>query len=192
MKKLTILIAGLFIAGTIFTSCEKEEEKSSGSSIGKATIKGIVEMNSDVAEFKLDKDGNLIETEKIWEFPAGVQLTATIDANELVQDPDYIANGGANYGKKTYYTTIAADGTYSFSIDAGARSVSVDITGVDLRKDLITYVQYDSVGGFQDSIMADGTPVYRMEKDDRKIWSMALQNVNVTEKHIEILDFKYN
>ena len=189
MKKLSILIAGLFIAGTVFTSCSKDEESTVSNPIGKATIKGIVEMNSDQAENKRDKDGNLIETDGIvWEYPAGVQLTATIDATELVQDP----NNQVTYPKKAYYTTVGSDGTYEFTIDAGYENVNVAITGIELRKDLITYRQFDSNGGWQDSVMTDNTPVYEVITDDRKVWTMATQNIQLTEKHVAIHDFKYN
>ena len=190
MKKLSILFAGLMIASTVFTSCSKDEESTASSnSIGKATVKGIAEANFDQAENKRDKDGNLLEPNgPVMEYiPSGTQLTATIESNDLVQDP----NNQVNYAKKAYYTTVGANGAYEFTIDAGAENVNVKITSIDIIHAKTEYTQYDSSTGFQDSVLADGTPVYKVEVTNRVVWNFPAQNISVIEKDLKILDVEY-
>ncbi len=188
MKKLSILITGLFIASAVFTSCTKDDAEATPSNpIGKATIKGVVEMNSDQTENKVTKPGDPAN-ETVWEYPAGVQLTATIDADDLVQDP----SNTVNYPKKAYYTTIGDDGSYAFSIDAGRENVTVTITGADLRKDLITYETLKQKNSaWLDSLDASGNYIWITKVDHKKVWSMNPKTVTVIEKDIKINDYKY-
>ena len=186
MKKLSILFAGILVSAVVFTSCGKDDESTGTNELGKATITGIVEMNSDQTDLKVVKPGDAAP-EVVWEHPTGVQLTATINADDLAQD-----GTGANTEKKTYYTTVGDDGSYSFSIDAGAKNVTVEVTGVDLRKDLITYERLKASDGWNDSLDASGNYIYLTVVDKRKIWTMAPVTVNVVEKDNKIRDIKFN
>ena len=120
MKKV-ILYFAMFTAALMIISCEKDETNQGGSqqTIGKATITGMVEVNLDMTN---DTAGILYEA-----VPAGTKLYAKINSKDLVLVP----NNGVTYADMYYETTVAADGTYTFSVDANTKDVTVDITADD-------------------------------------------------------------
>lgn len=188
MKKLSILLAGLFITAAMFTSCDKDEEDNvEANVIGKAIIKGKIQMNSDLTEQKKGSDGFMLST--VYEKPAaGTQLTLKIDVDDLIQDP----SSQINYAEKTYYTKIDANGEYSFEIDAGPNDVTATITGVDIIVPLISYspvFQVNNPGN--DSIDALGNYVYNVMVKQRQIWNFTEQTVKVIEKDLKIIDSFY-
>lgn len=188
MKKLSILLAGLFITGTMFTSCDKDEKDNvTANVIGKAVVKGKIQMNSDKTEMKMDSNGNFLA--EVFEKPtAGTQLTLKIDIDELIQDP----SNTINYAERTYYTEIDANGEYEFEIDAGPKTVNATITGVDIIIPLITYITVKQANNaFADSIDANGNYVYNTLVKQRNIWTFSSQTVELIEKDLKIIDSTY-
>jgi len=122
MKKLSILLAGLLVSSLIFTSCSKDEEETTETTLGTATITGYVFLQNDVTADAPDRTKQFA--------PSGTQVILKIDADDLAQDN----NGNVNYPEKTYYTTVDANGKYSIAVDAGAKDVNIlFLSGVDLE-----------------------------------------------------------
>jgi hypothetical protein len=175
MKKLSILFASLLVAAMVVTSCSKEAEKSEGlNELGKATITGKVYMNY------TDNTNNPGSVDLLEMAPAGTQVIATIDADDLAQD----ATIAATTAKKTYYTTVNADGEYTFSIHAGAKPVNVTIEFVDVMQARTFYADPDGDGTFSPFT------------ENNTMWSVtgANNNFNVTvvEKQHKLRDFVYD
>ncbi len=170
MKKLSILFASLLAIVVLVSSCSKEESKGKND-LGKATISGKVWMDYE------DQSANPAASERNTdkEFaPAGVQLIATISADDLMQD-----GNGANVQKKNYYTTVDAEGNYSFTIDCGAKSVSVEIKGEEV---MYEFNQWE--WNAEDSVN-----VYK--KYNRVSWGFAPINTSVVDKQDRIMDIEY-
>ncbi|MBN2668588.1 MAG: hypothetical protein JXR60_05095 [Bacteroidales bacterium] len=173
MKKLSILFAGLFVATTIFTSCSKDETSTGTNNIGKATITGKVWM--DYQDQSNNPTASLANSYSEYA-PAGTQLIAEINAQDLVQD-----NGTATLEKKTYYTTVDAAGNYTFSIDAGAKPVTVTIKGEEMMQ---AYSHWEDTN-FDSTY--DSYVTY-----ERFSWSTGASIVTVVNKQDHILDITYN
>lgn len=171
MKNLSLLFAGLIIASLALTSCSKDETSTGTNNLGKATITGKVYMNY------TDDSNNPVATEDPYEYaPAGTQVIAYINADDLSQD-----GNGANVQKKSYYTTVDSEGNYSFSIDAGAKTVGVTIELVDVMQ-ARTYYYWDTTAG-----------AYTSKTETRTMWSSNGGGANVIAKQKVYLDmFYYN
>lgn len=169
MKKLSILFASLFIAAFVITSCTKVETSEGTNNLGKATISGKVYMDYDVTVSNNDDETA----------PTGTQLIATIAVDDLAQD-----GTGVNVEKKTYYTTVDANGEYTFTIDAGAKNVNVTIKAVDVIHSRTTYVA--------NGVDGNGNTIWSPVVDDRWIWTSNGTNATVTNKDEKVRDIYYN
>ncbi len=174
MKKLSILITGLFIASTIFTSCTKDDAETTPSNpIGTATVKGYVYLMYDATT---DTNGDLDVAADKQFAPEGTKLMLKIDANDLVQDP----SNGVNYPDKEYYATVDANGMYSFTVDAGAKVVnSTMLKGVDLELD------------FTQDIYS-GNPVVKHDTTITKHWTSNNPAVSFVQKDVVYQNLTYN
>ncbi len=113
--KVLIIIS---LVAMIFISCGKDDEASAVKN-GSAKITGIAKCNLD-----------LTNTER--EFvPAGTKIIATIDTKDLVNAP----NANITYPDRIYTTTVGANGIYTLTIEANAKTVTVDITASDFEYD---------------------------------------------------------
>ncbi len=170
MKKLSVLFASLLAIVVLVSSCTKEESEGKND-LGKATISGKVWMDYE------DQSGNptpaLVNFDK--EFaPEGIQLIATISADDLMQD-----GNGANVQKKNYYTTVDAEGNYSFTIDCGAKVVNVQIKGEEKLYEYNSW-KWDALIG-----------AMTYQKDERVSWGFAPINTTVVDKQDRVLDIEY-
>jgi hypothetical protein len=173
MKKLSILFASFFIAAFVITSCTKVETSEGTNELGKATITGKVYMNYNN---DLNKPG--ATTDPLEFAPAGTQVIATINAIDLAQDD----NGVATTPKKSYYTTVDANGEYTFSIDAGAKNVAVTIELVDVMQ-ARTYYFWNTTAS---------PNAFTPKTDTRTMWSSNGGAANVIAKQNVYLDLYYN
>jgi hypothetical protein len=167
MKKLSFLFGSLMLVVAV-SSCSKDESTGTNE-LGTATIKGIVYSDSN------NESNNPIASSanNTKEFvPANTRLIATINADDLAQD-----GNGASVEKKVYYANVNASGEYTFTIDAGAKSVHVTIEGVEFYN---AYSQWELISGN----MVDVTY-------DRTAWEMAPANFTVINGQNIIHDFVY-
>ncbi len=171
MKKLSILFASLLVAAMLVTSCDKDEKSEGVNDLGKATISGKVWM--DYEDQSNNPNGSVNYDSEY--APEGIQLIATIDAADLAQD----VSTTPSTAKKTYYTTVGADGNYSFTIDCGAKSVTVEISGEEKMQPYSTW-GVNSVSG---------NPEY--QTDNRTSWGFAPISVNVVNKQHQVVDINY-
>jgi hypothetical protein len=117
MKKIFIGIATFVAAVLIFglTSCEKETDNAQVT-LQQATVKGKVEAWLD------------LNATSIQPAPTGTKIYASVKASDLVN------GSNSNTGLVRYETTIAADGTYSFTINVNEyKAATVTISGDDFR-----------------------------------------------------------
>ncbi len=170
MKKLSVLFASFLAIVVLVSSCSKEESEGKND-LGKATISGKVWM--DYEDQSANPTPALVNNDN--EFaPEGIQLIATINADDLMQD-----GNGANIQKKTYYTTVDANGNYSFTIDCGAKTVNVKIEGEDKMYNYNRW-KWDPVIG-----------AFTYQTSERAVWKFAPINVAVVNKQDKILDITY-
>ena len=164
MKKMSILIAALFVTATIFTSCSKDEPVAETVNLGKATITGKVFM-----------DYNTKTTLKE-AAPVTAKIIAKVNTSDFVQDVNYNGNGVDS----TYTAIVNAAGEYTLTIDAGAHDVIVNITAIDLAQELYT------------TTAANADTNYRkVWKADFNGFGANTTTVTVTENSAKIIDFEY-
>ena len=116
----TKVLIVISLVALIFISCGDDEETP-------AVVNGSAKITG-VAKCELD----LSNTEREY-VPAGTKIIATIDTEDLVNSPD----ANVTYPERTYTTTVGANGVYTLTIEANAKTVTVDITASDFEYDQI-------------------------------------------------------
>jgi hypothetical protein len=124
MKK-SVKILSFFAAILLIALSCKDEMTNEPFTNGSATIQGIAFAELDLSNAELEY------------VPQGVHIYAEINSQDLVQFP----SGGVNYGTIVYDTTIGADGSFTFQIDANLKNVTVNFYSDDFRAD---QVQFDA------------------------------------------------
>ena len=142
------------LVALIFISCGKDEETLAVKN-GSAKITGV-------AKCQLD----LTTNEKEYA-PVGTKIIAIINTEDLVNSPD----NNITYPDRAYTTTVGENGSYSLTIEANAKTVSVDISASDFE---YNQVQADTI-----------TRV-------RKIYSYAPSTVTVIDGISKIQDIDFN
>ena len=126
-------IIGMFtvaavVAGVV--SCKKEEQ--TPREAGSATVKGMVEVNSNLANDTLSDGSYDLKWENV---PSGTKLTFIIDGYDLDPNPD----PSFNYKKELYSTSVGSDGSYSVSLPAYETPITADVRFDDIEVDVIDY-----------------------------------------------------
>lgn len=157
-----MLLTGLSLSFLAFASCEKDDDDDSETTqieISTATISGLVYAN-------LNLTNDTVAAPDYYEkAPAGTQIIAIIDVEDLITNPE----PGVNYGQKQFETTVQSDGSYSLEIDANTKAVNVT-----LKSDDFTYNQ-----------------VISEDESKRKIFQAAEQYPTVTKNADKIIDIYY-
>jgi hypothetical protein len=131
MKKINnyFLIAAL--VATSFTFGCKKDAKTVEPANGTATISGIVKYDFNIANDTTTNNFTIVRNYETT-LPTGlIPIIATINTADLVLNPT------GTYPNKEFRTYANADGSYSFTIDANAKTVNVKITTGDFRHDQI-------------------------------------------------------
>ena len=100
------------IAATFALGACKNKAENPTPTTGKATIAGFATVDLDLAQ--AGNQGAI---------PSGTKVTVVVNTQDLAVAPQT----GANFARRTYETTIGADGTFSVEIDAVARPITVEI-----------------------------------------------------------------
>lgn len=112
----------LFAAVVVFalSSCQKENENAQVKN-GQATITGKAQANFDLSN---DVSGTTYDN-----MPDGTKIYARISSKDLVASPS-----SATYADIIYTTTVTG-GTFTFTIDANKKDVTVTLFSDDTRHD---------------------------------------------------------
>jgi len=117
MNKKVLIVFSL--VALIFVSCSKDDSETVNVKNGSATITGIARCETDLTN---------LESEFV---PAGTKIIATISTDDLVVNPDPTIT----YPERSFSTTVGANGKYSLTVDANAKTVTVNITASDFEFD---------------------------------------------------------
>lgn len=156
----------------LLTGCEKEEPNEV-SVTTKATIEGWVRGNTDLSnDYRIEQievEPGVFENDTIPEITLenieGVRIFGRFNTSALttIADPAY------TYEDRIVEATTDASGRYSLSVPAGAKSVSVLVSGSDQEI-------------FQ--IQSDG-------QSERRIFTTPNKTVSVTQNVTRIVDFEF-
>jgi hypothetical protein len=111
-----IFAAALLIAAT--TSCEKEEQTPRAA--GSAIVKGMVEVNSNLANDTLSDGSYDLKWEGV---PSGTKLTFIISGYDLDPNPDPTYN----YKDELYNASVGSNGAYSVSLPAFETPITASV-----------------------------------------------------------------
>ena len=126
MKRTIQLAMILFVTVMVTVSCKKEMTNDVFEN-GSATIQGTALVNTNLTN---DTAGVAYEA-----VPQGVAIYAMISTFDLVEFP----SNGANYGVMILDTVVGANGSFSFSIPANQKNVSVSFSADDFRANQIQF-----------------------------------------------------
>lgn len=128
MKKIVLSVTALVLL--VAVACEKEEQ--TPREAGSATVKGVMEVNSNTANDTLS-DGTF---DLKWEaVPAGTKLTFIIDGGDLDPNPD----PSYDYKDQLYSAETDADGAYSVDIPAYETPIDAEVQFDDFETDVIEF-----------------------------------------------------
>lgn len=173
MKKsiIGIFSAAMLIAGV--TSCKKEEQ--TPREAGSATVKGMVEVNSNLANDTLS-DGTF---DLKWEtVPSGTKLTFIIDGYDLDPNPD----PNFNYKDELYSASVGSDGTYSVNLPAYETPITASVQFDDFETDVIDY------GNDPGDTTANGNPA---TVETRTTFSRPDATVTIYDGGVVVQDYQY-
>lgn len=126
-------IIGMFAAATLVAgvvSCKKEEQ--TPREAGSATVKGMVEVNSNIANDTLSDGSYQMKWENV---PSGTKLTFIINGYDLDPNPDPTFN----YKNELYSASVRSDGSYSVSLPAYETPITANVEFDDFEVDVIDY-----------------------------------------------------
>ncbi len=145
MKKTIQILCVAMTLAVALVSCKKDEMVNTVTPNSTATISGLARVNLDVTN-DTNSQGAAQTT---WnQVPEGVTIYATISTDELTQ----FENPATNYGQKTYTTTVAADGSYTLTVEANVSTVNVTITADDFLAAERDWLIVDSLYSSKDKI----------------------------------------
>jgi len=122
-KNILTLMALTLIAVFAISSCKKDEEPATTSDMTHATIKGVV-----YADLDETNDTNTVDPIKDYEFaPVGTKVILVVNSKDLVANP--IA--GKTYADITYETEVGANGVYTVTVDATAKTANYTVKADD-------------------------------------------------------------
>lgn len=171
MKKIVLSLTA--VALLVATACKKEEQ--TPREAGAATVKGLVEVNSNLANDTLS-DGSF---SPMWEtVPAGTKLTFIIDGGDLDPNPDPTYN----YKDQLYSTSVGSDGMYSISLPAYETPINAEVRFDDFETDLIDY------GTDPGDTTATGQPA---TVATRTTFSRASTMVTIYDGAVVVNDYQY-
>jgi hypothetical protein len=171
MKKIVLSLTA--VALLVATACKKEEQ--TPREAGAATVKGLVEVNSNTANDTLS-DGSAMA---MWETaPAGTKLTFIIDGGDLDPNPD----PSYDYKDQLYSTSIGSDGTYSVSLPAYETPITAQVRFDDFEVDLIEF------GTDPGDTTATGAPA---TVETRTTFSKASTSVTIYDGAVVVNDYQY-
>lgn len=174
MKKsiISIFATAMLIAGV--TSCNKDEAQTPREA-GSATVKGKVEVNSNLANDTLS-DGSFALT---WEpVPSGTKLTFIINGADLDPNPDPTYN----YKNELYSTSVGSDGSYSISLPAYETPINASVQFDDFETYVIDY------GTDPGDTLDNGQPA---TVETRTVFSRADASVTIYDGAVVVEDYKY-
>lgn len=150
----------------IAVSCKEEEPENTPAVEGMATYKGTMFVNSNLPNDTTSTGAPQTQWEKV---PAGTKITLSINAIDLVSNPDF----SYDYGTRTFSATTDANGNYSISVPA-INGSTYDVVLDDFKIDVLT--------GYQNN-----QPVF----DEDQLQSYGSTGVSLTTGQTKIQDFYY-
>lgn len=164
------LTAGALIFAT---ACKKEEQ--TPREAGAATVKGMVEVNSNLANDTLSDGSYDLKMETV---PAGTKLTFIIDGADLDANPDPTYD----YKDQLYNTSVKSDGSYSVSLPAYETPINAEVQFDDFETDVIDY------GTDPGDTTATGQPA---TVSTRTTFSRPSANVTIYDGAVVVKDYQY-
>lgn len=173
MKKsiIGIFALAMLIAGV--TSCKKEEQ--TPREAGSAKVKGMVEVNSDLANDTLSDGTYSLKWEPV---PSGTKLTFIINGYDLDPNPDPTYN----YKNELYSASVASNGSYSVNLPAYETPITATVQFDDFETDVIDY------GTDPGDTTANGDPA---TVGTRTTFSRANATVTIYKGAVVVEDYKY-
>ncbi len=166
MKNKFKLGALVLFSAFLVASCDKDEETSSPAPEGMATYKGKMFVNSNTPNDTTASGAPQLQWETV---PTGTKITLSIDAIDLVDNPDF----SYDYGIRTFSALTDANGDFTISVPA-KNATTYDVVLDDFKIDVLT--------GYQNN-----QPVFNEEQ----LFSFGSTSVTLTVGQTKIQDFYY-
>ncbi len=168
MKKNIITLLSISLIALLFLSnCKKTEDETTPEAMTTAIIKGKVFADLNTANDTTSNGFYQLNNETA---PAGTKIIVVVNAADLVANP--IA--GHTYEDISFETTVDANGEYSVTVDAIAKTANYTIKAEDFA--------YDQ------TVM----DVYPNTKTTRKVFTAADQTTTIVKNNTKVIDITYN